>query len=68
MTKYAEEYEKQAQTIRENAEIEALEIESKICTVCEGEGFVYRNSSITSPKDYQDEIRCEECRGTGVVG
>ena len=66
MTKYAQEYEKAADRIRQEAEILAQLEENKICPECGGEGFLesyngHPNADRPITKD------CPACKGTGVV-
>lgn len=71
MTKFAKEInDKICRLEREKNELETeIEIlKEQICPRCDGEGFISDYSSVVKPTDYEKEINCPDCRGTGVIG
>jgi len=66
MTKYAQEQQKAADRIRNEAEILAQLEENKICPDCGGEGDIEENNYNPNADRPVTKI-CQTCKGTGVV-
>ena len=66
MTEYAKQVYKNAQTVREQAELEAEEIEKAICGRCDGEGDIELPTNNPNA-DHPRIIDCPKCKGLGVV-